>query len=371
MKTLSRGRRRGLKLSDGQKLTLQAAMSRSRATRLAQQVQALTAAVAPSQSQQAVQVLSVGGIEAKRSRNLQLFVPGGQTVVSNRRRRTADDWIAASNRGLISHVVAQASGLSRLASAQGTGAVIGLWSTNVFDDATMWVNSKSLKKDTYQEVEMHLKRKLDACGKNAHMQVLTQCENIFVARTDLSSDPASPTAPDSASVILSSSPVQSPCQVLPVANAMTVYDRWLRWTAVSTAGSGCAVDKDRELQQALDAVAWKTIILAKDNLQLNMCLVHLQEQNLANAPEGSPVREMSMLDFKCACHSAVLSNKPLIASTGCNSILVKLGHVFESHRSHAAYLNALKSEVETSFEYWYAGRLPESCLEWRRQWASI
>ena len=158
-------------------------------------------------------------------------------------------------------------------------------------------------------------------------------------------------AQDAVPVILSGAAVQAPSLVLPIANAMPVYDRWAKWSVMSTEGCGRCVDQGGVCQAALDQIPWKVLVLGKDNLQLNMCLVCLQERNIAGAPEDSPIHSMSLIDFKCAAHSVVLATKPLIASTGVSSILVKLGHIFESARCHTAYLHALDSEVEASFHY--------------------
>ena len=203
------------------------------------------------------------------------------------------------------------------------------------------------------------------------MQVLTQCENLFVIRDCGDSSSGDAKRIDHQSCVVSGSPIESPSQVLPVPNATTVYDRWLRWTALNSEGSGRSVDKLRELQTALDAVPWKTVVLSKDNLLLNMCMVCWQERNIINAPEESPVGEMTLIDFRCACHSAVLTTKPLIKSTGCSTIMVKLGHIFESARTHTRYLEALESEVKACFQYCYAARLPAAAAGWRRQWQSL
>ena len=166
--TGKRGRPLGFRLSDAQRATLRNSKLKQRAASLQRRVDALSTVVAPSKVDAASRVLSPGGFVGQKANSLQLLV-GDETVVASRRGNTAGDFQAATNRALASHCLAQSQGLAQLCSEQvDAGSIFGIWSTNVYDDATMWVNSSSLRKETYTAAELSLRKKLERSGKIAH-----------------------------------------------------------------------------------------------------------------------------------------------------------------------------------------------------------
>ena len=145
-----------------------------------------------------------------------------------------------------------------------------------------------------------LKRKLESKGMNSHMPVLNICENVlWEKRLDSPVEPV---------CVVLGTEVHSPCQVLPVANASTVYNRWRRWTVLSTAGTGELVDAHQEVQHSMDQTeSWRTICMTKDNLILNRCLVALEHKAMdeLKASEVDSAKELTLLDLDCMAHSCV------------------------------------------------------------------
>ena len=160
-----------------------------------------------------------------------------------------------------------------------------IWSASVFDDCSMWV-SKGAFRRSFEEWEEVLERKMRRKGKNVQLQVLNVSERLFVATL-----PSSTVLQDSS---IASVEVQSPAQVLTVANAPTLYDRWLRWTVLSAEPPGDAVDPARDLERALRPeqplrrTPWRVIVMLKD-------LYHVEDQGC--------VCDLSNFKWLVACNS--------------------------------------------------------------------
>ena len=132
------------------------------------------------------------------------------------------DYVQCLDRGLFSHVVAQASGLASLLGQDGA-PIEHTWSVCQFDDTTMWVSRKGIEKPPADARHLrNLYEKVAKCeqrqGKNIHMQVLNQLEDIFVCKRK----------PGNSSYICGAH-VYSQSRVLPCANATTVHDRFADW----------------------------------------------------------------------------------------------------------------------------------------------
>ena len=88
------------------------------------------------------------------------------------------------NRGLVAHLWGQATGFSKMQAGSQQADVT--FSTNVFDDASMWlrdpVSNNAECKTWSNQVLQRLKDRLGPKGKNVHMPVLNSCENVFVSR---------------------------------------------------------------------------------------------------------------------------------------------------------------------------------------------
>ena len=110
--------------------------------------------------------------------------------------------------------------------------------------------------------------------------------------------------------------------------------------------SGSKVDEDRSAEVALSKSDWRTLVMhdwrtlvmQKDNLQLNACLVALQQLEIADGMPADFTTGKSLLDLACFAHSIVLCMKPLIKSLGIDGHIVRLGHILESGRSWQCHL---------------------------------
>ena len=162
---------------------------------------------------------------------------------------------------MLSHVSAQASGLGDFLSAPTCTRV---FSTNIFDDASMWVAKAEVEKHIkdIKSIPKRLQEKLESRGKNCHMPVLNLCENLFCEQ--------SREANGAVDHFVCGSEVASPAQVLPLANAPTVTNRWEAWTVLQGSDPGIRVDVGGVLAPKLETPTWKTVMIIKDNLALKM-----------------------------------------------------------------------------------------------------
>ena len=254
------------------------------------------------------------------------------------------------DRAIVSHVAAQAGGIARCIREGDAGHV---WCTNSFDDASLWVRKKEVQRvfaDAACELPKKVLQKLAAKGKNCHMPFINLNEHIFNEVVTSSDD-----------ILTLCIAVHSPAQMLPQANAATVYDRWARWSCGAMSSSaGGKVDTSGVVQAEMSKVDWRTLVMQKDNLALNKCLVALEQRAMnaaiAVAKDGS--RSKTLLDLSCYAHSCVLCMKPLIVSLGIDVHLVRLGHILESGRSWSLYMDALEDIVKRDFTYEYGACLP-------------
>ena len=142
------------------------------------------------------------------------------------------------------------------------GVVQNIVSTNLFDDASTWVQNPNFKKEKL-DVESSLAPKFNRCGKHVHLPCLSIVETVFVRRAH-----EAPPLPYELS-ILRAVEVQNPIQPLCAANTGTVKARWKQWTALRCTGAGEKFDIDGKVTEVLSkAVAkpWFTLCLNKDNL---------------------------------------------------------------------------------------------------------
>ena len=77
---------------------------------------------------------------------------------------------------------------------------------------------------------------------------------------------------------------------------------------------GSKVDPQRVLQHALEQVKWTSLILNKDNLGLNDCIICLQEKCGEAAVRYNIIGRdgTALLELSCHAHSGVLIQRPLV-----------------------------------------------------------
>lgn len=304
-----------------------------------------------------------GGVKFGQS---DLVLIEGQAMAFARAGRGREYQAANLNRGVVSHVRAQADGIAAMLKSSPQRRVEHAFSVNVFDDASMWV-SKPVPEPTAgaagtSQAEKNLATWGGRRGKNVHLPVMNLCETVFVR--------AASTSDGSAPPLLFGTEVHSPAVVLPVANSPTVHHRWSDWSVFTCWHVGARVSSNSDLEAVCAQTPWRTVIVVRDNCIVNDNLVRMQEDALAAARahpiEGSTAADMALISVSCAAHSAVLAMKPLMESFGdVPKNLVRLGHLLESGRTSSAYIRELTAVVKGSFKYQMCVRLPPESAEWR------
>ena len=100
------------------------------------------------------------------------------------------------------------------------------------------------------------------------------------------------------------------------------------------------------------------------------CIMSLEEKTLAESAarlrRGS-AGEISLLVWNCSAHTAVLSMKPIIKSTGIDTGLVRQAHLLESGRALKNFEEAVMKVIDESFRYQQVDREPPELGLWQRR----
>ena len=252
---------------------------------------------------------------------------------------------------------------------RGSSRVTSVVAVNTFDDASMWVRDPASKRDRELGLRTEgtrINAKLWKRGKNVHLPVCTQTEDIFVRHTDCI---------DGSSTLRGAS-LHSPSQVLVEANTGAIRNRWKRWTAVSPHGLGSMFDPDRVLASAfLNLEAWVTVVVAEDNLNLNDCIMGMEESAvLSGLTSGLQTVATSMSYFHLSCHghSAVLCTKQVTERVDdLPGEMVRMGHLHESGKTSNEHLAILKDLVGQRFRFMPVHVLPTNFDAWQAKTAHI
>jgi hypothetical protein len=276
---------------------------------------------------------------------------GDQTVTTRKHGHGHHDFANGLDRAVVSHTAAQANGLGALLSDTSHA-----WFINVFDDASMWISKTELQTCHVKPHELFARR-LSRKGKNVHMPVLNMEQHIFAEKCTSISTPMP---------LVVGSLIHAPAQVLPAANASTVHDRWARWSITAVA-TGRKLDDGNLLGERLTQVPWKTLVMCKDNLILNDCLVALELKacNEERQLLTDNVNDTTVLDLNCIGHSAVLCTKPIVKALQIDTHLVRMSHILEGGRSWDQYIQHITDIARESFKYKQCAILPAEAAEWR------
>jgi hypothetical protein len=257
------------------------------------------------------------------------------------------------NRGLASHRRATRSALPVLLSGKSSVIV-----SVVMDDANMWVQRACGKVQLRSVAERRgtAKTKGGPKGRNVHVPALNVCQNI-IARSSFDQPPCA-------------IQLHTPTQVLPEAKWPTVRQRWAQWGISGwRAGRKLAMQENGvDLQLALDNVAVGAILITKDGLGVNTCIIADEAQRLAKVRSPGILRVL--LEMTCRQHSVCLATAPVLRGLGdLKTVLVKLGHLFESSRTFGNFLDCCDKLVEDNFDIKQvpdASFLPAEAADWRR-----
>ena len=316
-------------------------------------VERLYAAVAPSIAVQTSKVMGPSKVTEQVASTRALIISGHVIEMLRRHKDKCDR--PAEARAVVSHRHHQGLGLRTWLRRP----MLGMFSTNILDDANLWVRKPNVAVDQHHTL---LARRLEQKGPNVHLPVLNFVERLFAVS-------GTGTTEGSHAVKVDILEMQSPTQVLPSSNTSTIRSRWSAWSANTAGGSGSKLGGALVKAAVLQA-PWRTIIVSKDNLIVNSCLVALEERDMKNINTAAshPDNHVSLLSNECAAHSAVLIQKSWMASADLPSKLVTMGHCLESGRVHTALVQGIHECLRgDGFVYREVDVLPPEAAVWRRE----
>ena len=140
---------------------------------------------------------------------------------------------------------------------------------------------------------------------------------------------------------------------------------------VGAVTSGEGADPNRDVSSVLDnQIDWRSIIVTKDNLGLNMCIMGMEEATIIRNLDSGLTDELTSpthLHINCFSHSIVLSCKEVTDRNGdVPSKMVRMGHLHESGRVSRDHLIALDAVVAERFRFYAVKSLPVDFAEWQR-----
>lgn len=233
-----------------------------------------------------------------------------------------------TSRAVVSHVKGQAAGLRTFLGRPDGAPAQHLVASMAFDDASMWVQRPASTPEPAAAGDPAILKKR---GPNVFMAVLNKAENLFlfpVAASDGHPELNAAGAP----FVPAGAEVASPAVCLPRANWATVYDRLRSWSVVCGGPSGAMVDPGRELQEALQQNQERVLLFCRDSLGVNLC-VQGRLEALAGEMQDTP-DAFSIFGQACVAHQIVLAMKPSLEHvTALTSNIVRLGHLFQGHRT--------------------------------------
>ena len=183
-------------------------------------------------------------------------------------------------RSLVSHVEGQSTGISNMVRQPGTTCV---FSTQIMDDTNMWIRPADVAIGTDAHagpveppsaLEMKLEKEKAARGRNEHLPVFNSVERIYALRDT------------GGAASLSGKEINSPAQALCQANTETVRRAWRTWSPNTVTGAGTAISAGKpELQQDIADSLWRTLLVTRDNLIVNDCIISQEEASIIPMPE--------------------------------------------------------------------------------------
>lgn len=220
-----RGRARGGLLSCEGRLRHKLGVQNFQLKRARQRESMIARVVAPTMAEDVSQIFGLS-VEEPRGQDQKELIIGNSKVTLTKRAKGHHDFYNKLDVGVVSHVDAQARAIADMLVSE----VDACWSTNIFDEASFWIQKKEVLSylSNHEAMDPRLRKKLQQKGRNAHMPVLNQNETLFTCAVDDADTPARLQVHD----------CDSPAQVLPVGNTATLYKRWRSWSALLTDGTG-------------------------------------------------------------------------------------------------------------------------------------
>ena len=200
----------------------------------------------------------------------------------------------------------------------------------------MWVQRWSSSEILSQRERRGDKPPRGRKGKNVHVLAFNVCQHIYGRGPGTDQ--------------LQSCALPIPTQVLPKANAATIDDRVKKWSLLDwELGRRYAdVVHGPELANAVDDVRDGVTLITRDGLGTNQAVVNMIGQRVHRRRHSAAGLRV-MLDITCGGHSLCLSSKPTldrISNGRYRTVLVKLGHHFESARKVTSLKDAVDNVVD-------------------------
>ena len=147
-------------------------------------------------------------------------------------------------------------------------------------------------------------------------------------------------------------------------NWATIWSRWRRWAVLNGGMPGARVDREQRVRPALRKAKRRLLNFCKDALGLNRLL--LGELQAAAAACRGAQDEFHVYHQACVAHQTVLSMNPSIDRIpGVSSNLVRLGHLFQSHRWIAKWNKSCDMLADSS-EFRDVIEMPEEAGAWEK-----
>jgi hypothetical protein len=141
-------------------------------------------------------------------------------------------------------------------------------------------------------------------------------------------------------------------------NSRTIRQRMNQWSVFDAAGQpGQKLDSECVLHDTIRSLVWKCLLLTRDNLVVNDCVIAVEERAL-------PGDGTTLLSLPCCGHSAVLSMKPMMLGSGLPSNLIRLAHLMQSGRQQDQFNAALEAEFKDKWRFKRVLDMPDAAGTW-------
>ena len=121
---------------------------------------------------------------AQRSEKNQILIDGIVTEPSKQSKSIGSYTSDLHNRGTLSYYLAHGKGIANMiggVAATVLRTVIHIFSTHIYDDASMWVQKPAdPHKEFSNAFQKKLQKNLGPKGRNVHLTVLNNCETLYV-----------------------------------------------------------------------------------------------------------------------------------------------------------------------------------------------
>ena len=290
------------------------------------------------------------GVDTSIARGADNKVTAGKVLLGGVRMTTAGSHRPGTLRGykrlgLSSHVQSVARACGRF--LESADSVI---CTNSFDDASMWVKDTDsrMAKVGGKDSQMRSKNRTQACMSIVQHMVVRRASGLHASQ------------------------LHAPTMPLPSSNWSTMFSRWSRWSWAFSAPHvlkvmrGSLADDVRRVSQLLTSVHFKGLILCKDSLIANECLVRALQD--LRALSVAAAQCATLFDLRCHHHLGALVNRPVLTTIGGGALatnIVRLGHVLSSSTAYNRFLDKVASLVDEGYCYYQVDALPPAAASWR------